>query len=66
MSDTLNTNPQNPKYAVTPSGPDGNNPATAGPGPTHVHSETSENKGKKLNPSAPNDVNITPKTDYAQ
>jgi len=51
---------------VTPSGPDGKNPATAGPGNTKVQSDTPENQKSKLNPSAPNDVNITPGTDYKQ
>jgi hypothetical protein len=51
---------------VTPSGPDGKNPATAGPGPTQVQSSTPENQKSQLNPSAPNDVNITPGTDYEQ
>jgi hypothetical protein len=51
---------------VTPSGPDAKNPATAGPGPTHVNTDTPENKKQKLNPSAPNDVNITPNSDYKQ
>ncbi len=51
---------------ATPSGPDGKNPGTAGPGPTKVHSNTPENQKSKLNPSAPNDVNITPNSDYKQ
>jgi len=51
---------------VTPSGPDGKNPATAGSGPTQVQSNTPENNQNALNPSAPNDVNITPGTDYQQ
>ncbi len=51
---------------ATPSGPDGKNPATAGPGSTKVQSPTPENKEKKINPSAPNDANITPGTDYKQ
>ena len=51
---------------LTPSGPDGKNPATAGPGPTHVETNTPENKDKKINPSAPNDATITPGTDYKQ
>jgi hypothetical protein len=49
---------------VTPSGPDGKNPGTAGPGSTQVQSGTPENKKNQINPSAPNDVNITPNTDY--
>ena len=39
--------------AVTPSGPRGDNPATAGPG-------TPENNLGHLNPSAPEDANTTP------
>lgn len=64
MSDA--NDPKNPKHAVTPSGPDGSSPATAGPGPSKVRSKTPENSAGKLNPSAPNDVNITPGTDYSQ
>jgi len=63
MSDT---NPQDKKHGATPSGPDGENPATAGPGPTQVQSGMPENRHNALNPSAPNDVNITPGTDYKQ
>ena len=47
---------------VQPSGPKGDNPATAGPGPTHVDSNTPENEGGHLNPSAPEDANTTPGT----
>ena len=46
--------------AVQPSGPNGKNPATAGPGNTLVKSSTPENREGKINPSAPNDVNKTP------
>jgi hypothetical protein len=45
-----------------PSGPRGDNPATAGPGPTAVQSKTPENKLGHINPSAPEDANITPGT----
>ncbi len=45
--------------------PAGKNPATATDA-AHVQSGTPENKHHKLNPSAPNDVNITPDTDYKQ
>ena len=45
---------------VSPSGPQGDNPATAGPGKTEVQSQTPENARGHLNPSAPSDVNITP------
>ena len=48
--------------AVQPSGPKGDNPATAGPGPTGVRSETPENAKGHLNPSAPEDANTTPGT----
>jgi len=45
---------------ATPSGPRGDNPATAGPGKTEVRSQTPENARGHLNPSAPEDANITP------
>ncbi|MEO6802234.1 MAG: hypothetical protein ABI197_03195 [Granulicella sp.] len=45
-----------------PSGPKGDNPATAGPGPTGVRSNTPENRLGHLNPSAPEDANTTPGT----
>jgi len=58
---------EKPKDAqATPAGPEGESPATARPDPAHVQSGTPENKHHKLNPSAPNDVNITPDTDYKQ
>jgi len=62
-SEVANQNPGQPSArhaAVTPSGPDGGNPATAGPGKTEVQSKTPENAKGHLNPSAPEDVNITP------
>jgi len=46
--------------ATQPSGPRGDNPATAGPGPTKVDSNTPENDKGHLNPSAPEDSNTTP------
>jgi hypothetical protein len=52
----------NSHYAVQPSGPRGDNPATAGPGPTKVHSNTPENRLGHINPSAPEDANTTPGT----
>ena len=53
--------PVEPKQAgAEPSGPKGDNPATAGPGQTAVRSETPENKLGHLNPSAPEDSNTTP------
>ncbi len=48
------------KAAVQPSGPREDNPSTAGPGQTAVRSNTPENNLGHLNPSAPEDVNITP------
>jgi hypothetical protein len=50
------------QYAVEPSGPKGDNPATAGPGPTKVKSNTPENNLGHINPSAPEDANTTPGT----
>ena len=43
-----------------PSGPKGDNPGTAGPGPTGVKSTTPENALGHLNPSSPEDSNTTP------
>ena len=48
------------KVGVTPSGPKGENPGTAGPGKTDVKSKTPENGPGHLNPSAPEDANVTP------
>jgi hypothetical protein len=54
---------QSSKHPATePSGPRGDNPATAGPGPTGVQSNTPENNLGHINPSAPEDANITPGT----
>ncbi len=50
------------QHATEPSGPRGDNPATAGPGPTKVDSNTPENKEGAINPSAPEDSNTTPGT----
>ena len=47
------------RAGVTPSGPRGDNPGTAGPGPTSVTSNTPENAEGHLNPS-PEDTNATP------
>ena len=52
MADSANT--QNPKAKVQPSGYQGDNPATAGPGDTDVSSGTPENRDGQINPSAPN------------
>jgi hypothetical protein len=46
--------------AAQPSGPKGDNPSTAGPGPTKVKSNTPENATGHINPSAPEDSNVTP------
>ena len=43
-----------------PSGYRGDNPATGGPGQTGVSSNTPENSLGHLNPSAPEDSNVTP------
>lgn len=45
-----------------PSGYRGENPATAGPGETHVDSNTAENADKQINPSAPGETGTTPGT----
>lgn len=47
--------PEANRKAVEPSGPLGDNPATAGAGKTEVVSETPENREGQINPSAPND-----------
>ncbi len=47
--------PEANRKAIEPSGPQGDNPATAGPGETKVVSETPENREGEINPSAPND-----------
>lgn len=48
--------------AVEPSGVRGDNPATAGPGPTEVRSDTPENASGRRDPSSAEDVNTTPGT----
>ncbi len=48
--------------ATEPSGPRGDNPATAGPGNTKVQSNSPENNQGHINPSAPEDANVTPGT----
>ena len=50
------------QHGVEPSGPKGDNPATAGPGPTKIQSGTPENRLGHINPSAPEDANTTPGT----
>lgn len=54
--------PSEEEAAVQPSGPRGDNPATAGPGQTGVRSNTPENALGHINPSAPEDANTTPGT----
>src|SRR5438270_8082257 len=50
------------EHAVQSSGPKGDNPATAGPGPTNIRSGNPENRLGRINPSAPEDANTTPGT----
>jgi hypothetical protein len=50
------------RHATQASGYRGDNPSTAGPGPTGVKSSTPENAPGRLNPSAPEDANTTPET----
>ena len=45
-----------------PSGYRGDNPSTAGPGPTGIRSATPENSRGGINPSAPGDTGTTPGT----
>ncbi len=45
-----------------PSGYKGDNPSTAGPGETDLHSTTPENADGVLNPSAPGNAGTTPNT----
>jgi hypothetical protein len=52
--------PSPKEAAVTPSGPKGDNPSTADAGETKVRSNTPENNRGHINPSAPEDANITP------
>jgi hypothetical protein len=54
--------PTNTPPATEPSGPKGDDPSTAGPGPTKVQSNTPENRLGRINPSAPEDANTTPGT----
>jgi hypothetical protein len=61
MDRAVDVHPTTGKGAgVEPLGPKGDNPGTAGPGPTGVRSETPENAKGRLNPSAPEDANMTP------
>ncbi len=52
--------PAQHNVGATPSGPKGDNPATAGAGKTDVHSKTPENAAGHINPSSPEDANVTP------
>jgi hypothetical protein len=61
-SNTKNAHPTPQHSAVEPSGPLGDDPSTAGPGNTAVQSKTPENNLGHINPSAPEDANITPGT----
>jgi hypothetical protein len=61
MSDRPEHNANDTAHAE-PSGPRGDNPATAGPGSTGVRSTTPENGKGKINPSAPGDTGTTPGT----
>lgn len=63
LESVTNHPPPSPSQAaVQPSGPHGENPSTAGPGNTAVRSGTPENNAGHLNPSSPEDSNITPGT----
>lgn len=52
--------PNAKESGATPSGAKGDNPSTAGPGKSDVISKTPENALGHLNPSAPEDSNVTP------
>lgn len=52
--------PSSEETKAEPSGYNGGNPSTAGPGQTAVRSNTPENRLGHLNPSAPEDSNTTP------
>ncbi len=54
------TPPSPDQQGAEPSGYRGEVPSTAGPGKTGVSSNTPENSGGHLNPSAPEDSNTTP------
>ncbi len=58
--DKVENRPDMQKQNVQPSGYDGQNPGTAGPGDTAVRSPTPETQKGQINPTAPNDVNRTP------
>lgn len=48
------------QVGATRSGAKGEDPGTAGPRKTDVRSQTPENARGHLNPSAPEDANVTP------
>jgi hypothetical protein len=54
--------PKDSPHGVQPSGPRGDNPATAGPGPgpTEGQATTPESRVDHINPSAPENINTTP------
>ena len=54
------TTPTSGAAGKEPSGYRGTDPSTAGPGQTGVRSETPENRLGHINPSAPEDANVTP------
>ena len=55
-------NDQENAAKAEPSGYRGDNPSTAGPGPTGIRSATPENSPGGINPSAPGDTGTTPGT----
>jgi hypothetical protein len=59
-NDNPASEPAQQHVGATPSGPKGDNPATAGQGKTDVNSNTPENAKGHINPSAPEDANVTP------
>ena len=64
LQDQTTDPPPTPDQAgAEPSGYRGENPSTAGPGNTAVRSNTPENDAGHLNPSAPENANITPGSD---
>ncbi len=62
VGEARNAAPGSPKQGAEPSGYKGDNPSTAGSGPTAIHSNTPENRDGKLDPSAPGNAGITPNT----
>jgi hypothetical protein len=62
MDTKLKTAVEQGPSGAEPSGPRGDNPGTAGPGPTGIRSATPENSGGKINPAAPGNTGTTPGT----